>query len=69
MHDCVEPVDVSRVVHPTDAAIGLYNIVATLDGVTTSSLLVALRISGTFVVDTVGIAVLRVRVMKGVDGH
>jgi len=70
MHECVEPVDViSRVVHPTDAAIGLYNTVATLDDVTTSSLLMALRISGTCVVDTVGIAVLWVRVMNGVDGH
>ena len=70
MDDCVEPVDViSRVVHPADAAIGFYNTVATLDDVSTSSLLVALHICCTCVVDTVGIAVLRVRVMMGVDGH
>jgi hypothetical protein len=70
MHDGVKPVDViSRVVHSTDAAIGLYNTVATLDDVTISCLLVALRVTGTCVVNTVGIAVLRVAVILGVDGH
>ena len=68
MHDGVKPADViCRVVHFTDAAIGLYKTVATLDDVTISSLLVALRITGTCVVNTVRIAVLRVGVILVVD--
>jgi len=68
--DGVESVDrVSGVLDGTHCAVRLHQAVAALDDVSTSALLLALSVAGQSVLDVVSVAVLRVGVVVGVDGH
>jgi len=69
MHNGIKPVlAIGSVVHSTDAAVGLNDTVATLNPVSISRLLVAFRVTGLCIINTVGVAVLWVGVILGVNG-
>jgi len=68
--DGVESVDrVSGVLDGPHCAVRLHQAVAALDDVSTAALLLALSVAGQSVLDVVSVAVLRVGVVVGVDGH
>ena len=70
MHDGVESVvGVSGVLDGTTGAVRLNQTVAALDDVSVAGLVLALRVAGQMVLDVVGVAVLGVRGVVGVDSY
>lgn len=66
--DCVESVDwVSGVVDGAFGSISIDEGIAALDDISVASFLLAFRVTGQTVVHVVGIAVLRMRIIVGVD--
>ncbi|OAD58460.1 hypothetical protein WN48_11114, partial [Eufriesea mexicana] len=66
---CVESVDwVSDIVDGAFSSVSIDEGVATLDDVSVTGFLLALGVSGQAVVDVIGVAVLRMRIVVSIDG-